>query len=159
MRGSALLPLILALLLPAAANADRLTIAAGPEATLVGLAFGARGELLVRPGPTDSAHHLRIAPGLLVGPEFNYVPVALGYRAIFRKDHVVRPLVGGGFESQVRWVDDAPAAWQLAMYGEGGLVFRLTDSLSLGAAAGLDWTFLGGAGPGLSLRGLLVWSL
>ncbi len=157
MRGSALAIVMAALLAPGAASADGLAVAAGPEVTLVGLAFGGRGELLVR--PADTVHQLRIAPGFLVGPEFNYVPVALGYRAVFRQESIVRPLVGAGVESQLRWVDDAPVAWQLALYAEGGVMFRLTESLSLGALAGLDSTFVGGGGFGASVRGLLAWEL
>jgi hypothetical protein len=129
-----------------------------PEVTLVGLAGGARAELLYRPFGPGSATRLRLAPGFLEGPEFHYVPIALGYRAVFRSTRIVRPLIGTGLEYQLRWVDDGPAAHQLAWYGETGLLVALRPDLSLGAVGALDFTFVGGPGPGIVCRLGLTWS-
>jgi hypothetical protein len=136
----------------------RLEYNLAPELTLVGLAYGARAEVLLRLGEEGSASRLRLAPGLLVGPEFVYTPLALGYRALFNSRGLVRPLVGAGLEYQQRTVDDAPPARQLALYLEGGLAVGLGRHLSVGLVGGLDATFLGGPGAGLSVRLQLGWT-
>jgi hypothetical protein len=136
----------------------RLEYGLSPEITLVGLAYGARAEVLLRLGEEGSASRLRLAPGLLVGPEFVYTPLALGYRALFNSRGVVRPLVGFGLEYQQRSVHDAPPARQLGLYVETGLAVGLGRHLSVGLVGGLDVTFLGGPGAGLSGRLLLGWT-
>lgn len=129
-----------------------------PEVALVGLAGGARLELLYRPFGPGSVTRLRLAPGFLAGPEFYYVPIALGYRAVFRPTQVVRPLLGSGFEYQLRVVTDGPAAHQLAWYGEVGVLFAVRPDISVGAIGGVDFTFVGGLGPGLTCRLGLTYS-
>lgn len=129
-----------------------------PEVTLVGLSGGARAELAWRPGAPGTASRIRLAPGFLTGPEFNYFPIALGYRAVFRSTAVVRPLLGTGFEYQHRWVSDAPAARQIAWYGEVGLMVAPRPDVALGLVTAVDWTFVGGGGPGLVIRAGVTWT-
>ena len=136
----------------------RFELFVAPEVTLVGLSAGVRPELLVRLGG-EGPHRLRLAPGLLLGPEFTYVPVALGYRASFRDGHVVRPLVGAGLEYQYRFVSDGEPARQLAFYLEAGATFAVSSRLSVGLAGSADVTFRGGPGAGLGVRALVGWAL
>lgn len=134
------------------AAASRFEVGAGAELTLVGLAGGLRAEALYRPGDAGSRSRLRLAPGFLMGPEFSYVPLAVGYRAVFRQDARLRPLLGTGLEFQQRWVSDAPAVRQLAFYAEAGLQAALGQGWSAGLQTSVDWAFLGPPGPGLVLR-------
>lgn len=137
---------------------DHVELGIAPEITAVGLSGGARAQLLWRPGGPRTVSRVLLAPGFLSGPEFDYVPVALGYRAVFRHGAVVRPLVGAGVEYQHRWVDDAPAARQLAVYLEFGSMFTVAPHWSVGLAAGMDATVAGGLGFGLLGRLIVVWS-
>jgi hypothetical protein len=137
---------------------DHFEFGLAPEITLVGLAGGARAQVHWRPGGPRTVSRLLLAPGVLIGPEFDYVPVALGYRAIFRAGSIVRPMVGAGLEYQHRWVDDAPAARQLAFYLEFGSLFAVAPQWNVGIAAGMDVTFVGGMGFGLLGRAIVTWS-
>ncbi len=137
---------------------DRFEFGLAPELTLVGLAGGARAQIAWLPGGPRSVSRVVLAPGVLVGPEFDYFPVALGYRAVFRAGSVVRPLVGAGVEYQHRQVDDAPAARQLAVYLEGGSMFSVAPQWMVGVAVGMDATVAGGLGFGLLARVLVTWS-
>jgi hypothetical protein len=86
------------------------------------------------------------------GPEFVFVPIGIGYRAVFRENSIVRPFGGVGYEAHF-FVTDGPAYAQwAAIYFEGGCSFGLTERVSLGAATSLDWTFAGERGPGLQGR-------
>lgn len=129
-----------------------------PEVTLVGPSAGLRPELLVRLGDSGP-HRLRLAPGLLQGFEFTYIPVALGYRASYRDGQVVRPLLGAGLEYQYRFVSDAEPAKQLAVYVEAGVAFAVSSRMSVGLATSADVTFRGGPGAGLNVRALVGWAL
>jgi len=129
-----------------------------PELTLVGLAGGARAQVLWRPGGPRTVSRVVFSPGVLIGPEFDYFPVGLGYRAVFRAGSIVRPLVGAGLDYQQRQVDDAPAARQLAVYLEGGAMFAVSPQWSVGLAVGMDATVAGGLGFGLLTRVIVTWS-
>jgi hypothetical protein len=133
-----------------AAPAFELNVAA--EVTLVGLTAGVRPELLFRPGDEGSVSRLRLAVGVLAGPDQLFVPLSLGYRAQFRQAHVVQPLVGGGVELQHRFVRDLAPVRQLGAYLEGGVVFALTAHLSLQLILGVDLMVLGGPGFGFGPR-------
>lgn len=137
---------------------ERFEVGLAPELTLVGLAGGARAQLAWLPGGPRSVSRMLLTPGFLVGPEFDYVPVGLGYRAVFRAGRVVRPLVGAGVEYQHRDVSDAPAARQLAVYLEGGSMFAVAPQWMVGAAVGMDVTVAGGFGFGLLGRAIVTWS-
>ena len=148
-------------LVSGAARADawwsHLEVGLWPEVTLVGLSGGARAELAYRPGRVGTASRIRLAPGVLGGPEFTYVPVALGYRAIFRSAAIVQPILGTGLEFQYRWVSETDAR-QLAWYGEVGVQFAPRPDLAVGVVASLDWAFAGPPGAGLVLRAGVTWS-
>ncbi len=85
---------------PAAAH--RFTIGLPAEVTLVGLTLGIRPEVLYRFGCAGARSRLRVAIGLLDGPDQFFVPVSVGYRAIFRQRSTVNPMVGAGGEMQNR---------------------------------------------------------
>ncbi len=138
---------------PAAPAPDRpFTALLGVEASIIGLSFGPRAEMLYRLGPPGSVSHLRTTLGVLVGPEFVFVPVGLGYRAVFRQGKTVQPLVGLGYEAHF-FVTEGPVFVQWAtVYLEGGAGFAITDRFSVGAAVSLDWSFAGEGGPGLQTR-------
>ena len=118
-----------------------------------GLSFGPRAELLYRLGGPGTVSHLRTTAGMLVGPEFVFVPVGLGYRAVFRQDKTVQPLAGLGYEAHFFVTHGGPvfARWA-AVYFEGGVGFALNDRFSLGGAASLDWGLIGEPGPGIQTR-------
>lgn len=138
---------------PAAQSPDRpFTALLGLEASLVGLSFGPRAELLYRLGSPGSVSHLRTTLGVLIGPEFVFVPAGLGYRAVFREGKTVQPLVGLGYEAHF-FVTKGPIFVQWAtVYLEAGSGFAITDRFSVGAAVSMDWSFAGEGGPGLQTR-------
>lgn len=122
------------------------------EASVIGLSFGPRVELLRRLGSPGSVSHLRTTVGALDGPEFVFVPMGLGYRAVFRQDKTVQPLVGLGYEAHF-FVTKGPVFVQwAAVYLEAGSGFAITDRLSVGSAVSVDWSFLVEGGPGLQTR-------
>lgn len=129
------------------------------EVTVVGLTYGVRGELLFRLGPPGVASRLRLSLGVLGGPDQVFMPVSLGYRAVYRQHATVRPLFGVGLEVQHRLVSDADLVRQYGVYLEGGVAFALTPRLSLGALLGLDVMVFGGPGVGLGPRAFLTWRL
>lgn len=130
-----------------------------PEVTAVGLSFGLRPELVYRPFERGTASRLTASLGLLWGPEFLYVPVSVGYRAVYRSEKTVRPVLGVGLELQQRIVGDAPWAEQLGLYLEGGVLVGLNERASVGLLLRPDVMFVGLAGAGLSARLALGWAL
>jgi len=99
----------------------RFTLGLPVEVTLVGLTYGVRPEVLYRFGGVGTVSRLRLAVGVLDGPDQLFVPLSLGYRAVFRQAHRVRPEVGAGLELQHRLVSDFDAVRQYGVYVEGGL--------------------------------------
>jgi hypothetical protein len=132
--------------------AHRFTIGLPAEVTLVGLTLGIRPEVLYRFGCAGARSRLRVAIGLLDGPDQFFVPVSVGYRAIFRQRSTVNPMVGAGGEMQNRMVSDFPTVRQYGVYLEGGLGIKATQRLTFDFAAALDVMLLGGPGAGLGLR-------
>jgi len=126
------------------------------EVTLVGLTAGVRPELLFRFGAEGTRSRLRLAAGVLAGPEQLLVPVAVGYRAVYRQGALVQPLLGVGAETQWRLVTDAPAVWALGGYLEGGVGVRLAARVSLSGMLAIDVMLLGTPGAGLTPRLLLT---
>lgn len=131
---------LLGLLLAHGAHADegRFEVGLPLEVTLVGLTVGVRPELLFRPGAPGTVSRLRVAFGVLGGPDQLFLPLSLGYRAQFRQSSIVQPIVGAGLELQHRLVDDLPAVRQFGFYGEFGVGFAVGPQLSLSALFGFD---------------------
>ncbi len=140
-------------LAPVAEPQDRpYTALLGFEVSIIGLSFGPRVELLYRLGPPGSVSHLRTTVAVLAGPEFVFVPTGIGYRAVFRQDKTIQPLVGLGYEAHF-FLTEGPIFVQWAtVYLEAGSGFAITDRLSVGGAVSLDWSFAGEGGPGLQTR-------
>jgi hypothetical protein len=134
----------------------RFTLVLPAEVTIVGLTYGIRPELLYRPGAPDAASRLRIAVGLLDGPDQLFVPLSVGYRAVYRGRQRVQPAVGVGLELQHRLVSDYPAVRQYGLYVEGGVGFAATPQLAFGA---IDLMLYGGPGVGLGSRVFASWQL
>ncbi len=138
---------------PAVHSPDRpYTALLGFEASIVGLSFGPRAELLYRLGPPGSVSHVRTTVGVLIGPEFVFVPAGLGYRAVFREGKTVQPLVGLGYEAHFFFTKGPIFAQWATVYLEAGSGFAITDRVSIGAAISADWSFAGEGGPGLQTR-------
>ena len=163
MRTSAIArPLLAVLLAATAARADppdecatapaRFTIAVPAEVTVVGLTYGVRPEVLYRFGGAAAVSRLRLAVGVLEGPDQWFVPLSFGYRAVFRQAHRVQPAVGGGLELQHRLVSDFHAVRQYGVYVEGGLGVALDRRWSVGAMVAIDVMLYGGPGVGLGPR-------
>lgn len=150
MRTSAALLLLCAS--SAAAQESRFELSMPVEVTLVGLTFGVRPELLFRPGAPGSVSRLRLAVGVLGGPDQLFVPLSLGYRAQFRQEHVVQPIVGLGLELQHRLVSDFAPVRQFGGYLEGGVGFALSAHASLSLLLGIDLMLVGGPGVGFGPR-------
>lgn len=120
------------------AQDSRFELAVPVEVTLVGLTAGVRPELLFRPGDPGSVSRLRLAFGVLGGPDQLFLPLSLGYRAQFRQASIVQPAVGAGLELQHRIVDDLKPVRQLGVYLEFGVGFAIREHLSLSAMFGMD---------------------
>jgi hypothetical protein len=137
----------------AALAASRFTVALPAEVDVIGFVYGVRPELLYRPWGESSRSRLRLAIGALTGPEYFFQPISFGYRAVFRGDRTVQPLVGLGLELQRIIVHDAPVMrrWPVG-YVELGSGFALTERFQVGALASAELKLLGEPGPGLSLR-------
>lgn len=136
----------------------RFTFALPAEVTVVGLTYGVRPEVLYRPGPRGSRSRLRLALGVLDGPEQLFVPASLGYRAIFRPTRRVRPELGAGVEVQHRLVSDFPAVRQYGVYVESGVAVAVTHGLTIGVAVAIDVMLWGGPGAGLGPRLVVGWT-
>jgi len=139
------------------AQDSRFELAVPLEVTLVGLTFGVRPELLFRPGEAGTVSRLRLAFGVLGGPDQLFLPLSLGYRAQFRQDSVVQPAVGLGIELQQRVVNDLPAVRQFGVYLEGGVGFAVSPHVSLSALFGMDLMLVGGPGIGFGPRIAAGW--
>lgn len=100
--------------------ADRFSLGAGAEVDLVGLAYGVRPEVLFRPFEDDGGPHLRLAVGLMAGPELTFLPVAVGYRHIFSEGRRVRAHLGLGYEQQTFWYGGDSPVSRPAFYAETG---------------------------------------
>ncbi|MGC4116568.1 MAG: hypothetical protein QM765_18720 [Myxococcales bacterium] len=147
---AAAVPEVLAAIDEPLTAASRLTLIASPEVNLVGLAYGVRFEIDYRPFEPGTVSRFRFALAFDYGPEFFYLPVALGYRAVFRQDGIVRPLVGVGLELQSFFITDAPTIRNLSGYLEGGVLFALDSHWEIGFVASLEYAPL--FSPGLCTR-------
>ena len=137
---------------------DRLSVGGGAEVDLVGLAFGARPELLFRPFRPDGRSNLRLAAGVMQGPEITFVPVNLGYRLILSPGRPARAHIGGGLEWQNFWYGgDAPKS-RLAMYLETGFEFEIFDGGWVGLQYAPDFA-LTGFGFGFATRATFRYDL
>jgi hypothetical protein len=139
------------------AQDSRVELAVPAEVTLVGLTFGVRPELLIRLGEPGTVSQLRVAVGVLGGPDQLFVPVSVGYRAQFRRASVVQPAVGAGLELQHRLAFDLPAVRQLGVYLEFGVGFAVSPRVMLSAMFGADLMLLGGPGFGFGPRLAVGW--
>jgi hypothetical protein len=128
-------------------SAGRFSLGVPAEVNIIGLAYGVRPEVLYRPFSTDGGTHLRLAVGVLPGPEFVYVPLNVGWRQIFRRAHRLQPHVGAGFEEEILIITEADNVHRRLIYLETGLEWRfmpqgliglqMAPSLSVFARPGL----------------------
>lgn len=137
----------------------RLELGLPAELTLVGLTGGVRPELLLRVGAAGTASRLRVAVGLFAGPEQLFVPVSLGYRAVYRQGRTVQPVFGVGFELQHRLVADFHPVRSFGLTLEGGVGFAVAPRWSLGVLVTTDFMFLGLPGFGFGPRLSVTWRL
>lgn len=138
---------------------ERFTVALHGEVTLVGLTAGIRPEALYRFGEADARSRVRVAIGLLDGPEQLFMPISIGYRAVFRTIRKVQPQFGAGLEVQHRFVSDFHTVRQFGFYLEGGVGFVIDRQLAIGAIVALDVMMYGGPGAGIGPRGFVSWRL
>lgn len=137
---------------PAPSTNRPFTALLGLEASVVGLSFGPRAELLYRLGPPGTVSHARTTIGVLIGPEFVFMPLGIGYRALFRQAKTVQPFVGLGYEAHFFFTEGPVFAQWTAIYLEGGTGFAINDQVTVGGALSVDWTLTGERGPGLQAR-------
>lgn len=118
--------------LAGAPDADRFSLGVPAEVDLVGLAVGVRPELLWRPVRADGATHVRVATGLMVGPELAFVPLSLSLRGQWFPKRDVHPLAGVGAELQTFYASGHPVVARLAGFAEVGVDVEVTESWSVG---------------------------
>lgn len=111
-------------------NPDHFSIGIPAEVDLLGLAFGVRPELLWR--PFGGATHLRLATGLMAGPELAFVPLSLSVRGRWFLQSRVHPIAGIGGELQTFYASDHPVVARLAYFGELGVDVDITQPWSVG---------------------------
>lgn len=138
--------------LDAASIRKRLVVAVPAEVNVVGLVGGVRPEVMIRLFDEGSASHIRLAAGLLFGAEYTYVPLALGYRAIYRAGKTIRPTVGVGVEWQSFIISDADAVMRAALYVDYGVRFELPNNHAISVQLGPDLAMWSEPGVGFSAR-------
>lgn len=134
------------------ADPRRVSLAGHFEAQLIGLAFGLHAECLYRPFRADRGANLRVGVSLAGGPEFFYLPLAIGWRQHFVPHHRVTLELGAGYEQQSFFVPSLPAITRAAFYGEGGLAIRVVEQGFVGTQVIMSWAPFERPGPGLGLR-------
>ncbi len=135
----------------------RFSAGAQAEVDVVGLAYGVRPEVLYRPFGADGSTHVRLAFGVLPGPEYTFVPIDLGWRQIFRRGDIVQPVVGAGFEEQFYVISDADTVQRPVIYLEGGVDFRIWKAAYLGVHLAPDISAFVRPGFGLATRLAFRW--
>lgn len=113
-----------------ALDADHFSVGLPAEVDLVGLAFGVRPELLWR--PFGGATHVRVATGLMVGPELAFVPFSLSVRGRWFPKGRVHPIAGLGAELQTFYASEHPAVARASYYGELGVDVDVAEDWSVG---------------------------
>lgn len=135
-----------------AGDPSRVSIAAYLQVDLLGLAVGVRPEVLYRPFRATRGANLRFGFGLLPGPEYFFLPIALGWRQHFVPHHRVTLELGAGYEQQFFFVRDAPAVTRGLMYAEFGLAVRVASRGWLGVQVSPGWAPFRHPGPGIATR-------
>lgn len=113
-------------------DAERFSVGIPAEVDLVGLAVGVRPELLWRPARPDGATHLRVATGLMVGPELYFVPLSMTVRGRWFPKRDVHPILGTGVELQTFYSSGHPAVARLSWVGELGVDVDVAERWSTG---------------------------
>ena len=113
-------------------DADHFSVGVPLEVDLVGFAVGARPELLWRPLNADGAAHLRLATGLMVGPELAFVPVSLTARGRWLTERAVHPILGFGVELQTFYSAGHPVVARYSWVTELGLDVDVAERWSVG---------------------------
>ncbi len=135
-----------------AGDPSRVSIAAHIQVDLLGLAIGVRPEVLYRPFRATRGANLRFGFGLLPGPEYFFLPIALGWRQHFVPHHRVTLELGAGYEQQFFFVRDAPAVTRGFFYAELGLAVRVASRGWLGVQVAPGWAPFSHPGPGIATR-------
>ncbi|MCK6522867.1 hypothetical protein L6R49_15670, partial [Myxococcota bacterium] len=113
--------------LAAPLDAAHFSVGVPLEVDAVGFAVGVRPELLWRPIKPDGALHLRVATGLMVGPELAFVPVSLTVRGRWLTDRDVHPILGFGTELQTFYSTGHPVVARRAWVTELGVDVDVAD--------------------------------
>lgn len=113
-------------------DADRFSLGIPAEVDLVGLAVGVRPELLWRPVRADGATEVRVATGLMVGPELVFVPLSLTLRGRWFPKGDVHPIVGLGGELQTFHTSGHASVARLAVVTELGVDVDVAEAWSVG---------------------------
>lgn len=121
---------LLSTVLAGALDADHFSVGIPAEVDLVGLAFGVRPELLWR--PFGGATHLRLATGVMAGPELVFVPLSLSVRGRWFPKGRVHPIAGLGAELQTFYASDHPVVARPSYFGELGVDVDVKEDWSVG---------------------------
>lgn len=154
-----LISLLSATALAGALDAERFSVGLPAEVDLVGLAFGVRPELLWRPVKADGATHLRVATGVMVGPELVFVPLSLTVRGRWFPKGNVHPMLGTGAELQTFYSSGHPAVARMSWVGELGMDVDVAEQWSVGLVleTGFAPSPLFGFGAAARLGAVYAW--
>ena len=127
-----LIELLAATALAGPLAADRFSVGLPAEVDLVGLAFGVRPEVTWQPIGPESALQLRVATGLMLGPELVFVPLSATVRGRFFPRGRVHPILGAGAELQTFYASDHPVVARASTVFELGVEVTVSGPWSVG---------------------------
>lgn len=151
--------LLVAAALAGPLDADRFSVGVPAEVDLVGLAFGVRPELLWRPVKADGATHLRVATGVMAGPELVFVPLSATVRGRWFPKGDVHPMLGTGAELQTFYSSGHPPVARVAWVGELGLDVDVAERWSVGLVLEPGFAPRPLIGFGMAARLGVVWAM
>ncbi|MBX2802613.1 MAG: hypothetical protein KTR31_33345 [Myxococcales bacterium] len=133
-------------------RAEHFSVTLPVEVDLVGLASGLHPELTWRPFRSDGAFHVRVATGLMAGPELALVPLSFGLREVLFPRQRVRPTLGLGIQMQTFLPYGHAPKVRLDQYMELGVDVRVREGWRIAFQASPEFGWLGGFGLGMAAR-------
>lgn len=130
--------------------AERLSVGVPAEVDLVGLAFGVRPELTWR--PLGGVGAVRVATGVMAGPELVFVPVSGSLRARLGREWAVHPVLGAGAELQLFATSGHPLVARRAWLFELGVDVDVAERWSVGLVVEPNLGAGGNFGFGTAVR-------
>lgn len=121
------------------------------EASVIGLTVGARPEILFPLLDDGPWLELRVAAGMLPGPEYLATPVSVGLRGRYL-DMPVHPLLGLAFTQEILWISDASPVLRGVVEADIGLSVDVHPQWAVDALVYSGWAAMGEPGPVAGMR-------